>query len=508
MTKRNYFIAIICLIILAFINYYRIFSFGFWKDDWISWWGSYFKSPLFFSYWYHPGNTLEFILLPGLFPANSLGWQIVGFMARVFAAISVLFFISALSKSKRTGILAGLIFVSTPIGLDTVGWASVHVVNIAIGLVCIGFYFWISNLNFGCRTQLLLSIIILTAGILSDPFRALPVIIFLYISLYFFRTTESKKIKMYFHKSLIVIFPMIFGLLYWERIRISEISVVKFFNNPHFSTGLLAHKLYVTGNYFNSIFNLLAGWIVPVYEYLSTAEYSRWQARIGLILIILIGVYILILKRKKSKDTNIVLFFYLWMLVFYFPSWLSEPRLTMGITHRYMVFAGVGSIGLTAYFINLIRNKNIFIIIFSAVLCLNIFDSQKFLTKWQVFRSRTLIDSIWNQILRESGPVNRNKVFLISGSHSVVTNTLNYSGITPYTVYLKVGDANNIPIYTDNLNAILPNYCSGKFEIDNLYSWEINNLGSVKNTTIEIRKKVNDSITANNCQVNAKSGSK
>jgi hypothetical protein len=501
MSKRTTFITISILITLSWLTYFRIFDFGFWKDDWINWWGAYFKSPLFLAYWFHPGTTLEFLLFSPFLPANSIGWQIIGFGFKVFAVISCMFFVKALCKSNVCGFWSGCLLATTPLGLDSIGWASAHVTNIAIGCICFGFYYWIIFVSKSGTKYLITSLILFAAGLLADPFRAFPILLFIYLSARTFHFKYSQSILSRFR---VVIIGSVIALplfVYLERQRITETSVFKFFSSPGVDVSLILHKFYVIGNYFNSVYNLMFGWIFPGYEYLSTGEYNRLLARIGFSAILFFTGFLIVLAKRKSSYFSGILFFLVWILVFYIPSWMSEPRLTMGATHRYMVFSSIGVVGLTVFLLSLIKRKLVAWAMVSIIIGINIVTAQRFLRSWSDFRSRSLVSRIWQQIDADVSPDTHQKVFIVTGSHPITQASLNLSGVIPFLINRKINSLANRPIYSDSIGIIEDNICQNTVLLSDIYVWSVNQNGQIHNISDGKRREWKERIQS--CPVSA-----
>ena len=124
--------------------------------------------------------------------------------------------------------------------------------------------------------------------------------------------------------------------------------------------------------------------------------------------------------------------------------------------------------------------------------------SRIFLRCWRS-RLRKLIDTIWKEVVSASGPVNRQKLLLIDGVHPVVWNTVNYSGVTPYLVYRKIGDASFSPLLKNDPKSALEFVCSGKYMVDNIYSWYIDSAAEIHITTAKTREMLYSAVNTGEC---------
>src|SRR6266516_733200 len=123
------------LFLISLVLFFRILNFNFITDDYYLLWVSRFHPEKYGVYWGHPSTVFEFFLLYKLFGANVLAFSIFSIFLRSLAAFAGYVFISKLTKSKITGIICSLLFVTSYIGYQATTWASAHIVYVDLILV-------------------------------------------------------------------------------------------------------------------------------------------------------------------------------------------------------------------------------------------------------------------------------------------------------------------------------------------------------------------------------------
>ena len=133
-------------------------------------------------------------------------------------------------------------------------------------------------------------------------------------------------------------------ILYTDYKVLSETVVITFLSKYLHNPWIIVRKYYVIGNYFNSLANLMVGWIMPMSERMSTGIYHRVLGRAGILVLAATCFLVYTYVKKRNKTLGIYIFFMLWIFIFYIPNWFFEPRSTLTSTHRYMVISGIGFI--------------------------------------------------------------------------------------------------------------------------------------------------------------------
>jgi len=502
-------IIVLLFTVLVLVSAGKTLSFGFWKDDWITYWAIKTFSWQYFKHWLHPGNNIHFLLFTYLLPPNTIGWQILGIFWKVAATFSVFHLtntINSLSdkndnRSIRAGIIAGSLFAVTPLGLDTVGWTTLSVLNIDICLISLTLSTFIVFIRKNRKRYFFLSCLYLLCTLFSDPFRSNPIIgvVFLLGLL-----TIRHRILIHIRQSISLLPVAGFILvlvLSWQLPRIQETVLFQFVFNHKDNLPVLVSKIYVIGNYFASIGNIFLGPFVKVYEEASTGEYSRVLARLSFIILCLLFSLAIWLWKKRHKQAIPFIIFLNWIVLFYIPNWLAEPRLTMGVTHRYMAISGIGWIGIiTLCITSLSKRLSIFITIF-LVVWMSIL-SQQYIADWSPYRSRSLTEAIWNTIEKEVPPLDGYNIFFVTTNHPIWNYNLVYSSTVPYAIRRNILKLENFPLLTNDVSIVSQFLCKdfqrivyGQGEIpqrkmlpSQVFSWNIQSNGSIQTTTLETRK--------------------
>jgi hypothetical protein len=499
--KNNYLLIILLFSFLSFLSFRRVLDFTFWKDDWFP----LYNPSALKGYLVHPAGNLEFLLFKNIFGINPFGWEFFGIIIRVVDSFVVYLLITKLTKSKLAGFLSGVFFASTFMGLDAVGWVSANASTISIFFVCLSIYFWLCYYSEYKNRYYLFFVLFFIIGMICDPARVFPLIFLLpVLRLFLFSKIKEKN----FIKIVTIGFYIIFGLIsvliviYLKKIGNSSFLIIShLFINP----GLILGKIYLVGNFFGSLGNLLLGWIINIPETASTSVYNKLYARIAFILLPILGILSFYSFKTKSKRATILLFLILWIIVFYIPNWIAEPRLTLSGTHRFMVFSSVGFIGLTAYLISLLRNKYIMIFLSVFFMAMNIYASNRILSEQSKYRSKILVDSLWDRIDRDIPNNERNSIFMYIGEEPVRGQALALSGSIPFGIKRQIKDPYDLPIVTDDLQLIIKLLCSSnalryqpgkmvvqksKIPLSHYHVWEVKNNGSMKNISAKERLRI------------------
>jgi hypothetical protein len=184
-------IAFLCA--LAFASFSRYLNFTFWKDDWHLLWGSLYDVRSIHQYWDHPMTFIEFVWLTKLFGTQPFWWQIIGIVLRIGTALSLSVFGIALTSSVSAGLLAGVLFAGTVIGMDAVGWPAAHVSLVSAIFLLTGMTYLIRYLKGAKTTAFVVSVLYLGIGVLSDPFRNFPVLCMIPLFSWAIKISEARK---------------------------------------------------------------------------------------------------------------------------------------------------------------------------------------------------------------------------------------------------------------------------------------------------------------------------
>ena len=519
MTRRVVFLCLYCifLVSLVYFTYGQILKFSFWKDDWILLWSGLYHPELFMGNWMHPATNIEFILLGRWFGENPLLWHLFGIMLRSAAAGSVALMIGKITKSVATGILSGILFATSAIGLDAVGWPSAHVVLVALSFLCLGFSFFIDYVRKPSGRTLVLFVFWTSVGILADPWRALPIVFLFWLFIALFGSARAKSFMRTMQiPSLVVLAIVVVLFSLWHREVIWGTRLAIFLSHEWQHPLVVFRKMVLINTYGNSLYNLVTGWILVLAEDGSTGVYNRVNALTGGIGVATVTVWSLVGIKKRNKYARIVLFFVLWMLLFYLPNWLFEPAITVGATHRYLVISSVGFLGLIAY--TATHMKPVFLagLLTGCFIIANFVMVQQRLAFASRYRSAKVVDMIWDTIDHSVASTSEVNIFMYSGEDPLITYVLNLSGPAPFALRRTIDDPNLFPLITADTEKILYYLCSqhpmvsvlGKdvrlesgIPMSNVYAWDLTNDAVLTDISVQERTRLRNLAHQRGCSL-------
>jgi hypothetical protein len=496
------YITLLC--VLTYTSFWRYLGFTFWKDDWFLVWGIlYHHLPAFRQFGYRPGGLLEFYWMTRFFGAHAFPWQVLGLILRVGAALAFSFFAVELTSSGAVGLLSGVLFAGTCIGMDAVGWPSAHGVLTTAIFLLLGLGYFVRYLKGHKDSWLLLGILYLGIAFVLDPFRTFPV--FFMIPLLAVPVAISATRKRAFGKIVTIgaAGVAVCALATWIAFR-NDIMASQLFSylvrQPDFAA--IVKKSYVIGNYFNSLAHLMLGWLIRFPEDASTGVYNSVIAGVGfLVFCMTLGMgygY----RKTKSKQVGMLLFSLLWMFLFYVPAWLFEPRLTMGATHRYMVLSSFGFILGISYGLVRIRKRSLLVAGSLLFIGSNMVTANYRLNTAAAYRSVDRVNSLWQTIDRDvskSAP----RIFVFEGEDPVKTYALVLSGPSPFALLRKITTVYDMPIVTGDRKLIQELLCEPNVSrpepgtvvvqkdviaLNHVYAWQVSGSGALTNITLPTRR--------------------
>lgn len=502
--KRKWmYIAVLCALTLA--SFWRYLGFTFWKDDWFLVWGIlYNHPPAFRQFGYRPAAVIEFFWMTKLYGANALPWQAVGLALRVGAALAFSFFSAALTSSSAVGLLSGVLYAGTFIGMDAVGWPSAHGVLTTAIFLLLGLGYFVRYLHGNKDTWLVLGVLYLGIAFVLDPFRMFP--LFFMIPLLALPLTISATRQHTFRQILTiggvaVAAIVVLGCIVFRNGIMASQLFSHLARQPDFV--VILKKSYVIGNYFNSLANLMFGWLFRFKEDASTGVYNKIIARIGfLVFCIMLGMgygY----RKTKSKQIGMMLFSLLWMFLFYIPNWLFEPRLTMGGTHRYMVLSSFGFILVISYGLVFIRKRTLLVGGSLLFIVCNMLTANYWVNAASAYRARRLVNSLWQTIDRDVSKSKEHLLFVFEGEDPVKTYALALSGSSPFALLRGITTVYDMPIVTGDRKLIQQLLCESNVSRDepgavvvqkdvvalnHVYAWHVSRNGILTNISFPTRR--------------------
>lgn len=519
--KYNFFFWILAIIFLSFASFWRVFSFGLWKDDWALIWASLSNTYYYHGYFNHPGTPLEFFLLSKLFGTQAFFWQSFGFLLHIFVSLLVGIFLEKLTNSKKVGMLSGIFFAATPIGLETIYFPSTQVIALAAIPFLLGLIYFLQLLSNSTRKNLFASLFFFLLALFLDPPRILPIIFLLPLVL--FLKPQTKTIQTY-KKFFLFFYPIIFIFLavaisWWFTRYSLDTLIGKIIARHALTLGFIFSKLHDFGHFFATIANLCIGLMYSIQQdNQNVAQYSRFFGYFGFAIFLLTLFLCFIWIKSKKYFAGLTIFFLGWMFLFYFPNWVSEPRAPMALAHRYVFLSGIGFIGLVAYFVAKIQNKLLYFFAVLFFLFLNIYQANRLLFLQSTYRNNTVIANMWEKVNADVATNDKNSIFMFFGKEPYLTQDIYLSGAMPFAYLRKdFTDPTQMPILTQNATQVLlylcqPNqkiinlyfvaYEKKKISLHHVYAWHIANGGTLINISQKERKILQGLAAKTDCKIN------
>jgi len=366
-TRNLLYIFLVCLSVI--LSFHGVLSLSFWKDDWGYIYRILLRIP-FPIIWLHPATALEFTLLSPLFGFHPFYWHIVGILLKILASFSIGAMVHALTGKEKTGYIAGILSSVTPMAMETVSWPSVHVVLVA--MICSSQAVHMCIRYFKTKQNIFrIGVVAFTFfGVISDPSRTILLLPMLFLSALFYKQIKYKfSIKQIVTGILIFFFGLSVSAYVFREFYIHHtvfIKIIDILQTPY----VIPTKLYVIGNYFQSIMVQFFGWAFWFNETNATVAPNKICAWSGVGICVFFGIYLRHFWKKYTEKMFIILYFCLWTFLFYIPNWLFEPRLVSGVTNHYIGLSSIGIIGIIAYGIGTIEKKYTRVLLFLAVFIL------------------------------------------------------------------------------------------------------------------------------------------
>lgn len=525
--KQTTFLWITSIVALNIASFWRLLTFGLWKDDWSLIWASLYNTYYYKGYFNHPGTPLEFFLLSPIFGTRAFFWQSFGLLLHVIVSVLVGVFITELIKSKKAGFLAGVFFASSYLGLETIYFASTQVVQLAAIPLLLSLIFFIRSLkNF--KNNFLFFFCFLLLSMVLDPPRIAPIILLLPLLLFVFPKNETIDSLKRFAQ---IIYPVsllfIAGVLTWWFIKFSPGTLLgqaihQTFRNPIF----LLQKSHVLGHYFAAMANIFTGLLYGIgQDEQNTGVYTRLfgYAGLGIFLATLatIGLWI----KIKKQFLGLLTFFLLWIFLFYLPNWLSEPRAPMAGAHRYVFLSGIGFVGLVAYLLSLVQSKKLFITLAAVFILLNVYKANALLMWQYTYRDNAIVTNIWNKVNHDVLQKETNSIFMFFGAQPWVGQDIYLSGSAPFAI-IRNGSASSpqeyfinptqTPIMTADTKAVLGYLCyphqriinlsfvaykKDRVPLSHIHAWQVLPGGKLVNISAKERALLKETADHLNCSL-------
>lgn len=496
---------IISISILTLISFWRVLFFDFWIDDWYLIWTSLYNFPAGHWYFNHPGLPLEFYVLSHVFGLHVLYWQIVNLLLKIIVSYLIGVFVFQLTNSRKTQFLSSLYFAASYLGFEAISSPIMNVAALASIPMLLSLIYFMHAIKENIKL-IRISLTCLFIAFVLDPARMVPLVIVFPGLIYLLGKHKNTQLILNNTKKYLVILLIIgiplFILWFWHFESNSQIG--------HVLEDLFSHNLSVLakinriGNLFTTIGNMWTGLFYPLpQDAQNTGVYMRWIGWIG-ILFLLIGMWTFLkFMTTKSKRMGIISFFIVWIFLFYIPNWFSEPRAPMAGPHRYLFISSIGFCCLIAYVFVQFKNKWLVIILSVLFISLNIFQANRILAWQSTYRSKTIVENIWNTVVRDVKFDNKQTIFVFYGQEPWLHQIVDLSAASPFMLKKHLGAYTPAPIFTRDPNVILSYLCSSSTQnrvtFSDVYAWYITYGGGIENISSQMRDTMSIFTIHNRC---------
>jgi len=510
MSKKNFLLLFINILILNLLSFWQAFSFDFWRDDWYVVWGV-LHNPVYLYQWgvvkLHPISALALFLASEVYKWNSFLWEMQGFVLRTIDAVIVYYFSRALTKSKKVGIYSSLVFASFSLGIESFDWGSAIATALLLPLFCITFYFWIEQKKNTSYKKIVISLIVLT--ILCDPIRGifLPIILYLYNFLLNLKVKKKISLKIT-NKNILILFICTCAIILYFTINRS-LLYSQFLNHKliFFLPFITFFKkiLNIIVIPFNALGNILIGWILPIPDYADVGKRNIVSIIVGAGSIIYFSIITYSYLKRKEKKYSIIIFLLIWIMLLYIPNWFADITFIPAVTNRYYTMSAVGLACLVGYTIDKLKKLQIPVLIF--LLAVNLYRSNYILSLEYSYRSVKSVEKLWEQIYNEVPKNAVNSLFIFQGNSLVSRYALLTAYSIPFGLRRGYTNPDDFPVSTNYIPTIKQFLCEDNFirpsmssrttlqkqriSLAQVYSWYYDdNKQRLINTTIKTRNNL------------------
>lgn len=495
------FIFLICA--LVYLTFYPLLSFSLLKDEWPGYWGT--KNALLdFTFCQqthclnHPFSFIEFFITSKIFSPYHAIWFHIGFLLRILLSFTTGLLTTKITKNQQAGLIAVLLSSLTLLGSETLEFAGSH--SIAVIGICsnLSAYHFLRYQETYQKKSALRSIIFFVLSLIADPWRAFP-ILGIYIYLFNTNTPNSSRhiSKKFLHSGITVLLGIFVMLLYvyWDFISQSHLFHT-FFSDP----GKIINPL----KYFNLIGTLgviTAGWLIPTVDG-GGPLINRYILYVFGFVTLIVGIYAIFRSSKnKSLTEKIVGFFILWLVIFYIPNWLYNPRLLAGSERGYITTSTIGSIGLLSYVLVHFTKPVLSIVFIIVFIFYNAFLTQTLIRAKLPYRDRALMIESWNIIDRSIPDTKQQIILNLTGDDPYKTNIFSFNAPYPFIIKRNITNPKSAPIVTESVHHVRDLLCLGSYtelknvtrndyQITEVFAFHIDSNKRVSVQTEEFRRKV------------------
>jgi len=453
----------------------------------------------------HPGSVCIELLKTWIFDTHVFGWQATGLILKICASYVVMGCLRAITQSKKAGMISGIFFAITIIGADAVSWGAAHVGLLDTIFISLSFLFGIQGIQEKRISKYILAGVCVILAFISDAARVAPMCIMGLLYIYWFTPFGTH--------------PLLKRLTVWIiGVGIISISIFIFLNKSIFLDAAIVQyvtryihdpirivgRISLLGRFGNSLVHMAVGWFVPVYEKASTSSPTQWGIVGGWMGLI---AYVYIFWRAiriPNRTLRMSAFFLTWIVLFYLPNFLVEPRLVYGPTHRFFVLSSIGYIGLLSYWISRIPYVWWYVLSIMVYVTFNIRAVHLWLIDERQYRDKKMTEYVYGR-LNEVLPYDRPSIFMITGTHLFVEFGAGYAMHAPLLFYRHVLQTHDTPLYARDIEEMYRIFCRRKRDksptrVSDIYAWNISSSFILEDQSENIRRMIKVRYEANQCK--------
>ncbi len=525
---------LLLVMVVSFTTFAWAFSLDLRSEDWYQLWFAIqpnlkdvvFQTIIFRD---HPISTYQELAFSSFFGFSPIYWHIFGYFLKIIDALTVGLLVYGITRVKKAALYSSLIFAASVGGLEAFITLYAQSAALIIPLMCLGLYFWVVSSRERSLKKYLISIIFFLMAFLGDPGRGISMIglgllwDFIYLM--------QNRSKGEFVRALARNFFLVTFLII---IYISAGNEVTQFTSGHPSSlnnGLnyiVVNPVQSLNNFANAIGILLIGWFTSVFEsgHMSHISYLDLQPLIASVAFLIVFIFLLMksIFKKGSQYTIFWIFFSIWIVITYFPTWLLlqwfVAGMLPGVTGRYLTIPSVGLVSLLGYILSRFK-KSIAIPLLICIILFNVFTANRILKEEWYYRSLFVHNLFWDEVDKVVPKGEKNIIFMFIGSTHLPSELASQQSI-PFALKRGINKIEDLPIITGDKelikrllcenNSVYPNpltygpgrlgsaFKTEKIPISHLYVWKFDEYTFVNVTQqerkilrLELNCKLNDS---------------
>lgn len=348
--KLKIFLSLFILFFIGLIVFWKTFSLEIYGDEWEGiWWTTstlqttgHFNDRVGYKSYELAAIMLNFISGASSLNYNSTQVYFFSFFTRIFATFCLYYFLSKRSISKIGVFVGSLLFLITPIGIQTTDWAKNFTSYISIGffLLCLNSLYDLTNWK-----KVLIFLATFLLSIYVNPIRAHGIIftIFSLVTVKLLFQSENRKL-LTLSLSAVLLVPFILSKfsVFGDATKLQDFyiqNLVTFFNQMSLGK-------------FNELFILVGKGVIPNFSFIS-------------LFLLLAALFYWKRKLFSKKSVSILAIAFLPLLFILWP--VTNEKLTIILGIYFSAFLGI------AFFIELFTKKTEDAINTSIPLLLNLF---------------------------------------------------------------------------------------------------------------------------------------